>query len=136
METVAKVSKVDHETDAEITAKTTEMNLKIGGIKAEANKVATTINADANLYKAEREAEGQKAQKQAEAEGTQRLNEALVGEGGRNMIALEAAKKLTLTDITVPSGGYDWFNPHDMAIHLGASDEPAGTNAAGPRKGK
>ena len=32
--------------------------------------------------------------KAAEAEGTRRLNAALIGEGGRNLVALEAVRKL------------------------------------------
>lgn len=122
-ETTAKVAKIERENEAEITKKTTEVNLQIGTMRAEAEKYASALNADAALYKSQKEADGQKLLKEAEAEGTQRLNAALLGIGGRNLVALEAAKRLNLTDVAFPSSGFEWFNPHDMAIRLGASED-------------
>ena len=55
---------------------------------------------------------------------------AVIGEGGRNLVALEAVKKLTVNDVTFPSVGYDWFNPYEMALRLGASAETATVSRA------
>ena len=94
-----------------------------GSLKADADKYASGLNADAVLYKSQKEADGQRLTKEAEAEGTLRMNAALLGIGGRNLVALEAAKHLNLTDVSFPTTGGEWFNPHDMAMKLGASDE-------------
>ncbi len=53
-----------------------------------------TIGAAAELYKRQKEADGILAKKKAEAEGIEALKKALEGEGGRNMVKLEYAKKL------------------------------------------
>lgn len=53
-----------------------------------------TINATATLYQMEKQAEGILARKQAEADGIMALRKALEGEGGRNMVKMEYAKKL------------------------------------------
>ncbi len=76
--------------------------------EAEADKVRkgalgyydrVTIGAKAELYRAQKEAEGILARKKAQAEGIAALRRALEGEGGRNMVKLEYAKKLR--DVTV-----------------------------------
>jgi len=123
VETNAKVQKIDRETEAEVMRKTTELSLAIGKLKAESDKYATGLKADAGLYKNQQDAAGTVLLKASEAEGSRRMNEALIGEGGRNMVALEAVKQLTVNDVTFPSVGYDWFNPYEMALRLGASAE-------------
>ena len=60
------------------------------------------------------------------------MNEALVGEGGRNLVALEAMKKVNLTEVTFPSTGYDWFNPYEMSARMGASPDMTATNKLTP----
>ena len=131
-ETAVRVQKVDREAEAEMTRRTTELNLQLGTMKAEADKFAGALRADADLYKSQQEAEGTKLLKGAEAEGSQRLNQALVGEGGRNLVALEAVKKLTVADVTFPSVGYDWFNPYEMATRLGAIADPSAAGQKTP----
>ena len=77
--------------------------------KAQAEKVmkesdayydTTTIGAEALLYEQQKEAEGVLAMKKAEAEGIEAMKKALEGEGGRNMVKLEYAKKLQSVTIT------------------------------------
>jgi regulator of protease activity HflC (stomatin/prohibitin superfamily) len=72
--------------------------------KAEAEKVQkdadayyneTTITAEAVQYEMEKQAEGILEQKEKEAEGLRQLISALQGPGGRNMVKLEYAKRLT-----------------------------------------
>ena len=53
-----------------------------------------TVSAGANLYEMKKTAEGTLARKSAEAEGIMALKKALEGEGGRNMVKMEYAKKL------------------------------------------
>ena len=132
-ETAAKVQKIERETDAEVTHKTTDLNLAMGTLRAEAEKFASGVKADADLYKNQHDAEGTLLLKSAEAEGSRRMNEALMGEGGRNLVALEAVKKLTVNEVTFPSVGYDWFNPYEMALRLGASPDTT-TKSATPEK--
>jgi len=59
-----------------------------------------TIGAGAFLYRMQKQAEGILARKKAEAEGIERLKKALEGEGGRNMVKLEYARKLKGVVIT------------------------------------
>ena len=59
-----------------------------------------TIGAKATLYQLTQQAEGILAVKKAEAEGVEALRKALEGEGGRNMVKLEYAKKLKGVKIT------------------------------------
>ena len=123
-EGAVKLQKLERETDIQIGTKTLELNLKIGALRAEAEKHAAQLRADADLYRNQRDADGQRLVRAADAEGSKRLNEALIGEGGRNVVALEAVKKLNLAEVTFPSPDYGWFNPHEMALQLGAAGEP------------
>jgi len=59
-----------------------------------------SIGAEAALYQKSREAEGILATKQAEADGIEALGKALSGDGGRNMVKLEYAKRLQGVVIT------------------------------------
>ena len=124
-ETTVKVQKIQRETESYMMLKGTELNMQMGALRAEAEKYATGLKADAELYKSQREADGTRLLKSADAEGSRRLNEALVGVGGRNLAALEAVRKLNVGDVTFPSSGYEWFNPYEMAMRLGASGEAA-----------
>lgn len=123
-ETLGKIKTVQTENEAEITKLKTETGLKAAALAGEARRYAAQKDADGQLYENEKKAEGQKLVKLAEAAGTERLNAALTGDGGRNLIALQAAKALTLAEVTFPSFGYEWFNPYEMATRLGGS--PAG----------
>lgn len=61
---------------------------------AEAYYDRVTIGAGATLYRKQKEGDGILARKKSEAEGIEALKKALEGEGGRNMVKLEYAKKL------------------------------------------
>ena len=119
-ESAVKIAKMEREAEIEIARRNTELSLQIGGLKAEAEKYSVSIIADAGLVKSQSEAEGQKLLKQAEADGTRRMNDALAGDGGHNYIALEAAKKINISEVAFPSSGFDWFNPAEIAERLGA----------------
>ncbi len=72
--------------------------------EADAYFQKVTINAEASLYRMTQEAEAVLARKSAEAEGIKALNEAMLGEGGRNMVKLEYARKLK--DVTIMGKPY------------------------------
>jgi len=62
--------------------------------KADAYFEKHTVAADATLYRMKKEATAILAMKTAEADGIMALRKALGGEGGRNMVKLEYARKL------------------------------------------
>jgi len=59
-----------------------------------------TVGATATLYESTKSADAILAEKEAEAEGIKKLKQALEGPGGRNMVKMEYAKKLTGITIT------------------------------------
>lgn len=62
--------------------------------QADAYYEKTTVSAGAGLYKMKKDASAILAQRSAEAAGITALTQALEGEGGRNMVMLEYARKL------------------------------------------
>lgn len=85
------------------------MQQKTIGAKAEAEKTKQnadayfdkiTIGAEAYLYQMKQNAEGVLAAKKAEATGIEALKQALEGEGGRNMVKMEYARKLKNVEFT------------------------------------
>ena len=88
---------------------TGQMRQKIIAAEAQGEKVKksadayfdqVTIGAEAALYQMTKNADGILARKKAEAQGIEALKEALEGEGGRNMVKLEYAKKLKKVTFT------------------------------------
>jgi len=104
-----------------------EMERKIITARAEESKARQaadayydkiTIGAGADLYKAQKEAEGILAKKKAEAEGIEALKKALEGEGGRNMVKLEYARKLK--DIVITGQPFTMQGRTERFEHLEA----------------
>ncbi|HLG31313.1 MAG TPA: SPFH domain-containing protein, partial [Candidatus Brocadiales bacterium] len=62
--------------------------------EADTYLIKTKIEADAEYERLAREADGILATKTAEAEGVESLKKALEGEGGRNLVKMEYAKRL------------------------------------------
>jgi len=82
---------------------------------ADGAKKKTILEADAQLYAKQKEAEAILAQKKAEAQGVQELAKALEGSGGRNLIALEAARAIEgKRIIMVPVGDGGTINFADV----------------------
>ncbi|MDY7030974.1 MAG: SPFH domain-containing protein [Thermodesulfobacteriota bacterium] len=86
-----------------------EMEQKIIAAKAAGEKAKkegdayydqVVIGAGARLYQLKKNAEGILAQKKSEAKGIEALKKALEGQGGRNMVKMEYAKKLKGIKIT------------------------------------
>lgn len=122
-ETNVKVQKVDREKEARLTAMRTDTDMQIAAMRSEAQKYVSQRTADADLYHAHRVAEGKRLVGLAEADGSRRKNEALAGDGSRNLVALEALRNINLGDVSFPSIGYEWFNPFDMAGRVGATNQ-------------
>jgi regulator of protease activity HflC (stomatin/prohibitin superfamily) len=84
-----------------------------------------TIGADATLYEMEKKAEAILAEKKAEAKGIEALKTALEGEGGRNMVKLEYAKKLK--DITITGKPFTIQSNIERFEHLQAPPASVGS---------
>ena len=102
-----------------------EMQQKIIQAEAEAEKARktadayyerTTVGAGAALYRMQKEADAILATKKAEAEGIEALKQALEGEGGRNMVKMEYAKKLK--NITITGKPFTIQNTIERFEHL------------------
>lgn len=62
--------------------------------EADAYYERVSVGAEASFYQKQKQATGVLATKEAEAKGVEALSKALEGEGGRNMVKLEYAKRL------------------------------------------
>ena len=122
-ETRKLVSIIVKEKEAELVTMQAETDLAIAKITAAYKRYATEKQADADLVQAEKEAEGQRLVKKAEAEGERLRNESLKGEGGDVMVALEAAKNLNLSDVTISTMDVDLLDIDGMVEKLGVEDK-------------
>lgn len=122
-ETVRKVEIVKKEKEAALIRMQAEADLKIARIKADADKYAVQKQADADLVAAQKGAEGQLLVKKAEAEGERLRNRAMMGVGGRIIVALEAARNLNLTDLIISTLAIDPLDIDGMVTRLGVPEE-------------
>jgi len=123
-ETVKLVNIIIKEKDAELINMQAEADLTIAKIKAEADKIVTEKRADADLIVAEKEADGERKVRTAAAEGERLRNQALHGEGGDVMVALEAARNLQIKEATISTMDIDLLDVDAMVEKLGMP--PAG----------
>ncbi len=118
-----------------------QMEQKIISARADAEKIGkeadayfdrVTIGAEAALYAAKKQAEAILAEKSAEAKGIEALKQALEGEGGRNMVKMEYARKLK--DIIISGKPYTIDGRLERFEHLFApqSDIPVNVPAVLP----
>ena len=122
-ETERKVLVIEEEKKAELITMEAETDLKIAKITAEAEKYATEKKADADLVQAENRAKGELLVKTAEAEGEKLRNQAMIGVGGSTIVALEAAKNLSFSDVTISTVDVDILDIDKMATRLGVPEE-------------
>ena len=122
-ETKKLVDIVIKEKEAELVTMQAETELEMAKLKARYDKYATEKRADADLVAAENNAEATRRVKTAEAEGEKLRNEALQGAGGEVIVALEAARNLNLSDITISTFQNDLLDIDGMATKLGLSPE-------------
>ena len=121
-ETKKLVNIITKEKEAELIRMQAETERKIAKIRADSEKYATEKQADADLVAAQNQAEGDLKVKMAEAEGERRRNEALIGPGGSTLVALEAAKNLSLSDVTISTMNIDVLDLDKMAKKLGVPE--------------
>jgi len=85
--------------------------------EADAYYYETTQKAKADLYKRQKEAKSIIAKRTAEAQGLTNLCKALAGKGGKNMVLLEYAKKLS--GLTLMGQPYTIGNSVNKVQHMG-----------------
>ncbi len=120
--TRANVTVIEEEQRAKIVTMKADTDLKIATIKAAADKYVTEKRADADLVNAELGAKGDLVVKQAEAEGERLRNAAMLGVGGRTIVALEAARNLNLGNITISPLEVDLLDIDGMATRRGGPE--------------
>ncbi len=118
-ETEIRMRAMQQEAEIEMMQVGTDANLRIGGLTAEAEQIATRRRADAARYQGLQEAEGTRLTKTAEAESVRLRSEALIGSGGRNLVAMETVQALNLPRMAIGSDGVPWLSPRDMATLFG-----------------
>ena len=118
-ETVRLVKIITKEKEAELITMEATTDREVAEIRAEAERFATEKQADADLIRAENEAEGELLVKKAEAEGEELRNRAMMGVGGSTIVALEAARNLNISQVTVSSVQTDLLDLDEMATKLG-----------------
>ena len=118
-ETTKLVSIIQKEKDAELIRMNAEADRKITVIKAEYDRYVTQKQADADLIDSQKRAQGGLLVKKAEAEGERLRNEAMQGVGGSTIVALEAAKNLKFSNVTISTMNIDLLDLDAMARKLG-----------------
>ncbi|NCC51676.1 MAG: hypothetical protein EOM20_10715 [Spartobacteria bacterium] len=117
--TDTRLQALQKEADIDMMKARTEYELKMAGLQAEANKYAAERAADGHQYEGVKKAESIRLAKTAEAESIRLMNEALEGDGARNLVARETVKGLNMPDMMIASDGYPWLSPRKMALRLG-----------------
>ncbi len=121
--TEAKLRVIKEEKEAEIVGMQAETDRAIARIKADYEKYATEKGADADLIASQKSAQGQLLVKTAEAEGEMLRNKAMTGPGGSILVALEAARALSLSDVSISTIDTDLLDIDQMATRLGVPPE-------------
>ncbi|MDY7030973.1 MAG: SPFH domain-containing protein [Thermodesulfobacteriota bacterium] len=119
-ETSKLVRIITKEKEAALIRMQAETDREITKIKAEYERYATEKQADADLIAAQSDAEGTLLMKKAEAEGERMRNKAMRGVGGSTIVALEAAKNLNLSEVTISTINTDLLDLEKMVTKLGA----------------
>lgn len=118
-----QLSIIAKEKEAALVRLQAQTDLEIATIKANADKYATQKKADADLVKAQKESDGHLLVKRAEAEGERLRNAAMTGVGGSVIVALEAARSLNLSDLTISTVETDLLDIDKMATKLGVPEQ-------------
>ncbi|GIW71528.1 MAG: hypothetical protein KatS3mg102_1070 [Planctomycetota bacterium] len=132
-ETEAAVGLIRRQLEAEKQRRQAEAERQIAEVLAAAEADATRTRADADLARAKLQAEALKLAKQAEAEGTRLRNEALAGEGGRALVALEAVRHLELGPAEVSTQQVDFLDVDGMLRKFGLRLGQASAGGEGGR---
>jgi hypothetical protein len=118
-QTRKKVAIIKQELNSEkITLQATTAAL-IAKIEANAQLYSTKKEAEADLISDTMQAKGNLLMKRAEATGEKLRNDAMRGVGGSTIVALEAARNINLSNITVSTIDIDFLNLNQMAERFG-----------------
>jgi regulator of protease activity HflC (stomatin/prohibitin superfamily) len=121
--TEALIKQIAAEKEGKLVLLQADLQAKLAEIRAKAVKFESQKKSEADLFRAEKVAAGDLLLKISEAEGERLRNEALAGSGGRIMSALEAAKNLSLGEITVSTQQHDFLNIDEMLKKFGLTEE-------------
>jgi len=116
-----KVDEIQEDLAKSCTILQAEMELKLATIKAEAEAYAIEKRSEADKIAVEKKATGELLIAQAEAKGTIMRNQAMQGEGGNTMAALEAAKNITFGKISISTQTTNILDLEKMTTILGAT---------------
>jgi hypothetical protein len=119
-ETKAKVVVIVEDKKKTLTTMRAENDKKRQRIEADYKKYVTEIESTADLYAAQKEAQGILLLKDAEARGEALRRQALSGEGGRFLVALETVKNIQLGEIMVSTQLVNPLDLEQMMEMLGA----------------
>ena len=119
-ETQAKVVVITEDKKKTLTTMRAENDKKRQRIEADYQKYVIETESGAELYAAQKEAAGIKLLKDSEAQGEALRRQALSGEGGRFLVALEAVKNIELGEIMVSTQAVNPLNLERMMEMLGA----------------
>jgi regulator of protease activity HflC (stomatin/prohibitin superfamily) len=120
-ETEAKVRVIAEEQTAEQMNMKAETDRQIASLAGEARVSGSRIKADADLYAAQLMAKGSLLEKEAEANGERLKASALKGDGGANLVAIEAIRGINLEEVTLSTLSTDPLDVNDMISKLGAA---------------
>ncbi|MCM8537189.1 MAG: SPFH domain-containing protein [Lentisphaeraceae bacterium] len=118
-QTRKKVAIIKQELNTEKITLQANTTAEIAKIEANAQLYATKKEAEADLIAAQAKAKGDLLIKTAEAEGEKLRNDAMKGVGGSTIVALEAARNINLSNITVSTIDVDFLNLNEMAERFG-----------------
>ena len=122
-ETERLVKIITKEQEAKLITMEAQTERDITKIKADYERYATERQADADLIASQLEAKGSLLIREAEAKGEELRNKAMQGVGGNTIVALEAAKNIRFSDVTISTVDTDLLDIDGMATKLGASPE-------------
>ncbi|MGR3309729.1 MAG: SPFH domain-containing protein, partial [Candidatus Brocadiales bacterium] len=118
--TEAVANRIEGEREGELLILKTLTEDMIEETIAMANKFLVVTHAEADLYKQRKLAAGRLLVKKAEAEGERLRREAMTGFGGSMIVALEAARSINLTDISISTQDIDLLDFDVMIDKFGA----------------
>jgi regulator of protease activity HflC (stomatin/prohibitin superfamily) len=118
-ETGAKVVVIEEDKKKTLTTMRAQNDKKRQRIEADYKKYVTETESAAELHASQKEAQGILLLKDAEAQGEALRRQALSGEGGRFLVALEMVKNIELTEIAVSTQLVNPLNLDQMMELLG-----------------
>jgi len=118
-ETQALVVVIHQEKDKTLRSMKAENDKTIADITATYKKIVQETQSDADLYASLKEAEGIKLLRQSEADGQALRRDAVATAGGDVLVALELAKNLTLSDMSISTQATNPLDVNAMMEKLG-----------------